>query len=1311
MTHVNRLSIAMLLALMLLPTLLWPDHVLADGPPICSTPNEPIPDFDNDTKLPGVVTDTITITGAGLITDLNVSILATHTWVGDLRFTLTHEDTGPGAILIDRPGTPPGHFGCGRNNIEAILDDEALEPVEDECAESGPTIAGPFAPNESLAAFDNEDLAGLWHLTVSDHASADHGALVQWCLIPSPQADLAVAKTVDEPIPAEGDLIVYTVTVDNNGPDGATNLVISDTLPLGVTFVEVHSSQGSYAGPTGPWNVGDLDPNAQATLTLSATVEPGTAGQTITNTAEVFTVDQFDGTGSNNRAEVSLMVALAELAVNKTVNKPQPNENDTIEYTVTVDNHGPTAATGVVLSDPLPAGVTFDTAGPTQGSYDANTGTWEVGALAVNGTATLILTATIDPDTAGQTITNTAAVSASNQTDLIEENNSDEAGLTVNNADLVVTKSVDDPNPTEHGLLRYTITLFNAGQVPATGIIIGDVLPAGLIFEAATADNNTLYNDAAGLWEAGKLLPGESAALTLSATVQAGTAGQIITNTAAVIAVDQSDADAANNSAEAAITVKNAELALTKTADTGRPTENGPLVYHITVTNNGPDEATTIVISDTLPLSLTLTSFSPSQGSYDAVSEIWEIDTLAAGLSATLTLSTSVTPGTAGQTITNTAVISAAQPGDSVEDNNSASVAVVVAAADLAVSKTAAPARPDENSLLVYTVTVTNTGPHDASGVVISDTLPLSVTLITSSTTQGSYDSSAGLWTAGELAQDAAATLLLTTTVAAGTAGQALINTAETSALDQTDLISANNTTTSVIIVTNANLSVTKTVDDPTPNENQLIHYTITIINEGPDDTGGVVISDTLPLSVTLVTSSTTQGSYDDSTGLWTVGDLPNTAGATLTLTTTVAAGAAGQTITNTAGVVASDQSDAETANNASEAVFTVEDADLAVSKTADTDLPFANGPLIYTVTVINHGPSDATGVIINDTLPLSVTLVASNTSQGSYDDNTGLWTVDDLAHTAGATLTLTTTLGIGTGGQPITNTAEVFAADQGDSVEGNNRDSMAVTGAIADLAVNKTVVPDQPVENSPLIYTVTLVNNGPDDAGGVVISDLLPLSVTLVTSSTTQGSYDDGTGLWIVGDVANGTGATLILNATVDPGSGGQTITNTAALFALNQTDDNDTNNSASAAITVNIEANVSISKHAVPEVGVVGAVLTYTVTISNEGPAQAVGVVMTDTLPAEVSFISVSPGTPTCDETAGTVSCDLGDLNAGEPITVTIIVSSTTTGIISNTAQVTALSPDPVPDNDTALLETMILAEAPGAGQMYLPVIIKED
>ncbi|MDX1523411.1 MAG: proprotein convertase P-domain-containing protein, partial [Anaerolineae bacterium] len=349
----------MLVGLILIPTLLGPGQVLADGPPICSTPNVPIPDFDNNTDLPGVVTDTIAITGTGLITDLNVSISASHTWVGDLHFTLTHEDTGTGVTLIDRPGTPPGAFGCSGDDIEAILDDEASEPVENECVRPGPVaISGVFTPNESLAAFDGEDLSGLWHLTVADEAAVSQGTLVEWCLIPSPQADLAVDKTVDEPVPDEEDLIVYTVTVENNGPHGATDLIISDTLPLSLTLVEANPGQGSYAA--GLWDIGDLEANAQATLTLSATVEPGTAGQTIINTAEVFSVTQFDGTGANNRAEAPLTVALADLAVNKTVDEPNPNENDTIEYTVTVGNNGPTAATGVVLSDTLPAGVTFD---------------------------------------------------------------------------------------------------------------------------------------------------------------------------------------------------------------------------------------------------------------------------------------------------------------------------------------------------------------------------------------------------------------------------------------------------------------------------------------------------------------------------------------------------------------------------------------------------------------------------------------------------------------------------------------------------------------------------------------------------------------------------------------------------------------------------------------------------------------------------------------------------------------------------------------------------------------------------------------
>ena len=122
-----RITCAGILVGGLLAAMLLPAPALADGPPICSTPNLAIPDAneDNTPPEPGLVTDTITIAETGIITDLNVSILASHTWVGDLSFTLSHVDTGSSVTLIDRPGVPP-EFGCSGNNIAATLDDEAV---------------------------------------------------------------------------------------------------------------------------------------------------------------------------------------------------------------------------------------------------------------------------------------------------------------------------------------------------------------------------------------------------------------------------------------------------------------------------------------------------------------------------------------------------------------------------------------------------------------------------------------------------------------------------------------------------------------------------------------------------------------------------------------------------------------------------------------------------------------------------------------------------------------------------------------------------------------------------------------------------------------------------------------------------------------------------------------------------------------------------------------------------------------------------------------------------------------------------------
>jgi Ca2+-binding RTX toxin-like protein len=124
----------------------------------------------------------ISVAGSGVIADLNVRVVITHTYVGDLEVRLTHIDTGTTVTIIDNPGRPASTFGCAGNNIDATLDDEASAPVENQCLATTPTISGSVKPNNPLSAFDGENLGGTWRLTVYDEATLDSGFLESWSL-------------------------------------------------------------------------------------------------------------------------------------------------------------------------------------------------------------------------------------------------------------------------------------------------------------------------------------------------------------------------------------------------------------------------------------------------------------------------------------------------------------------------------------------------------------------------------------------------------------------------------------------------------------------------------------------------------------------------------------------------------------------------------------------------------------------------------------------------------------------------------------------------------------------------------------------------------------------------------------------------------------------------------------------------------------------------------------------------------------------------------------------------------------------------
>jgi uncharacterized repeat protein (TIGR01451 family) len=183
----------------------------------------------------------------------------------------------------------------------------------------------------------------------------------------APQADLAIVKTVDNTLPREGDTIVYTLTLTNNGPNDANNIDVTDVLPAGVTYVS-DDSGGSYDNTTGVWVVAPpkLNPAGVMQLNITVTVDPGTLGSTITNTAAITTSNRTDPDTSNNTDSVDITVVEPNLTMLKSalttsdpVNGASSSYNipgATVLYSLQSTNTGLGVpdTDSVVITDPVP---------------------------------------------------------------------------------------------------------------------------------------------------------------------------------------------------------------------------------------------------------------------------------------------------------------------------------------------------------------------------------------------------------------------------------------------------------------------------------------------------------------------------------------------------------------------------------------------------------------------------------------------------------------------------------------------------------------------------------------------------------------------------------------------------------------------------------------------------------------------------------------------------------------------------------------------------------------------------------------------
>ena len=898
--------------------------------------------------------------------------------------------------------------------------------------------------------------------------------------------------------------------------------------------------------------------------------------------------------------------------------------------------------------------------------------------------------------------------------------------------------------------VTYTVSIADAGNLAFTDVDLTDVLQPGMTYVEETTqfdDGDTVTDypdDAPGsdtafpFDEGGSALPtieaGPTVRITFDVTVDAPylqTDGTL-SNTACVTAQEASGCDTSVED------LTQADLSLTKDV-TGNPERVGDqATFLLTVANDGPDSASNIEVTDVLPQGTTFVSATPSQGTLDTDTSVWSVGTLADGEDATLEVVVTIDR----TTVTNVAEITNAaaydpdsQPAENdldddtnppdQDDEDIVTVTVDPALIDLSVEKVLTDAGDHVGDDATFEITVRNDGPSDATGVVVSDRASAGLALVSGTPSQGTFDLPSATWAVGDLAVGAEETMTVVATV---TSADPQANTAEVTAADQGDADSTpgNDVSTeddqalaAVDVDPLIDLEVTKDLIAAPTYVGDDATFAITVTNRGPSQATGVVVTDRPGTGLAL--ESGDSAAFDPGSGVWNVGTLEVDESQTLEVTGTVNA----TDVDNLAEVTAAneDDTDSEPAENALDpqngpdqddeatASATADPvADLRLSKDETGSAAHIGDETTFRITVTNDGPSDATGIEVTDLLPSGLTYVSHDAGQGDYDPQTGRWNVGGLDVSDSATLDITVTVDA----TDVTNFAEITAADQydPDSEPGENPlggqnppdqddedDALVQVDALVDVWLEKAATGTPTYVGDEATFEITVGNDGPSTATGIVVRDVVPAGLTLTTHDASQGDYDPQTGLWTVGELEAGDTATLTVVATTTSDG---TITNRAEVVAVDQDDSDSTpDNDAPgeddqdlAEIEVAPLVDLSLTKELLATPTYVGDTATYRIVVANDGPSTATGVVVEDLLPDGVTFLS-STGGSAYDQVTG--AWTVGTLAVDATATLDIDVKIDEVAV-ENFAQVVEVDQD---DRDSEPAESPLVTPLPSFTQ----------
>ena len=551
-------------------------------------------------------------------------------------------------------------------------------------------------------------------------------------------SDVAIVKTAQAAPVDAGEEMDWTLLVTNNGPSDATGVTVEDVLPGNLSFVSADAPCGESGG-TVTCTIGDLAAGDSVSLDLRTRIDPNETGS-VSNTATVDSTTPDSDSTNNESTDTKPVGVEANVRVEKDGPAAPVLQGTRFDYTIHVENAGASAATAVTLSDPLPAGVSFESVVTDVGSCSETSGTIDCSFGTMQPGDDAEVTVTVRADDVG-TQTNTATVSTPSTESTTTDNEDDADVEIVPAADLGVEKSA--PATADPGAqIPYELEVTNNGPSDATGVSLVDTLPAGVQFVSADAD----CGHASGVvtCDVGDLAVNDSRSYTVTVAIPYALGGQTLTNSV-VVDGNEGDLVTANDTDQAETTVgPAADLSVTKTS--GGATAGGSASWSIEVRNLGPSTANPVTLADTLPAGTTFRSATPSQGSCSAsgADVSCNLGALPTGGGAQISVIAHVAADIEGQELTNHATVTAPQRDPDPTNNEGRTTTKVQppqpGGPNLTMRKTASTQRPELGKPFSYKLVVENDGDRAARKVRVSDTPNEELDVRRATASQGSCD-------------------------------------------------------------------------------------------------------------------------------------------------------------------------------------------------------------------------------------------------------------------------------------------------------------------------------------------------------------------------------------------------------------------------------------------------------------------------------------------------------------------------------------------------------------------------------------------